>query len=139
VTELCTASHIDTPADIERRYGGLRKSTIAWTIDGGGSAIGTGDKGDVLVPFACTIVAVTLLADQTGSIVVDIKKAAYADYPPASSICAGDKPTISSDDRSNSSALTGWTTAIAEGDTLRFSVDSASTITRCAVVLTVLR
>ena len=104
--------------------------TILFVIDGGGSAITTGIKGDIEVPFACTITRATLLADQTGSIVVNIWKDTYANYPPtvADKITASAPPTISSAINSQDSTLTGWTTSIAAGDTLRFNVDSAATI-----------
>src|SRR5262249_29700024 len=59
-----------------------REASIEFVIDGAGSAITTGVKGDLEIPFACTIQSATLLADQTGSIVVDIWKAAFASFPP---------------------------------------------------------
>lgn len=112
---------------------------IPFVIDGGGSAITTGIKGDLEVPFNCTINSVTLLADQTGSIVIDIWKDTYANYPPvdADSITASAVPTISANLKAQDNTLTGWTTSITAGQTLRFNVDSASTITRVTVSLKV--
>jgi hypothetical protein len=80
---------------------------------------------------------VTLLADQSGSIVVDIWKASYASYPPVvgNSITASAKPTISSATKATDATLTGWSTSITAGDTLRYNVDSASTVTRVLVSL----
>jgi len=110
---------------------GLPVATITFIIDGGGSAITTGIKGVLEIPFACTINRVTLLADQSGSIVIDIWKQAYADYPPedANSITASAPPTLSSALKSQDSTLSGWTTTIAAGDCLMFNVDSVATIT----------
>ncbi len=87
-------------------------ATLTFVIDGGGAAIATGIKGDLEIPFACTINQVTLLADQSGSIVVDIWKDTYANYPPtgADSITASAKPTISAAAKSQDATLTGWTT-----------------------------
>ena len=115
--------------------------TINFIIDGGGSEITTGIKGDVMVEFACTINQVTLLADQSGSIQVDIWKQAYADFPPedANSITASAVPAITTDTDSQDSTLTGWTTSIAAGDTLRYNVDSITTCERVTVVLKVTR
>jgi hypothetical protein len=59
--------------------------------DTGVSAITTGIKGDVVVDFACAINSVTLLADQSGSIVVNLCKDSYANFPPV----VGDKITAS--------------------------------------------
>jgi hypothetical protein len=116
-------------------------NSITFIIDGGGSAITTGVKGDLEIPFACTITRATLLADQSGSIVVDIWKDTYANYPPtvADTITASAKPTISTATKSQDSTLTGWTTTIAAGDTLRFNVDSITTCTRVTLSLKVTR
>jgi len=115
--------------------------TITFIIDGGGSAITTGEKGDITIPFACTITQWTLLADQSGSVVVDIWKDTYANYPPtvADTITASAKPTISAATKGQSSTLTGWTTTINAGDCLAFTVDSASTVQRVTLSLTVTR
>jgi hypothetical protein len=116
--------------------------TLEFVIDGGGSAITTGVKGDlILPPWAGVITGVQLLADQSGSIVVDLWKDDYAHYPPtvADTITASAKPTLSSATKYTDSTLTGWTTAFSAGDTLRLNVDSASTLTRCLVALTVRR
>lgn len=111
--------------------------SITFVIDGGGSVITTGIKGDLEIPFDCTINRSTLLADQSGSIVVDIWKDTYANYPPtvADSITASAKPTISSATKAQDSTLTGWTTSITAGDTLRFNVDSITTCTRVTLAL----
>ena len=115
-------------------------TAIGYAIDGGGAAIVTGLLGGSLrVPFSGTINSVTLLADQTGSIVVDIWKDSYASYPPtvADSICASAKPTLSSAEKSEDTTLTGWTTAITAGDILRFNVDSATTVQNVTLILKV--
>lgn len=110
---------------------------IQIVIDGGGAEIATGVHGDVEVPFACTITQVTGLADQSGSIVVDIWKDAYANYPPtdADSITASAPLTLSTAVKAQDATLTGWTTSISAGDTLRYNVDSVTTIERLTVSL----
>jgi len=118
---------------------GLPVASITFVIDGGGAVITTGIKGALEIPFACTINRVTLLADQSGSIVVDIWKQAYANYPPedAQSITASAPPTITTAEKSQDSTLTDWTTAIAAGDCLRFNVDSITTIEQVTISLKV--
>lgn len=108
-------------------------------IDGGGAAITTGVKGDIEVPFNCTIERVTLLADQSGSIVIDIWKDTYANFAPtvADTITASAKPTLSSAAKSQDATLTGWTKTVTAGDILRFNVDSVSTVQRVLVSLKV--
>jgi hypothetical protein len=113
--------------------------SISFLVDGAGATITTGIKGDLQIPFACTISTWTLLADQSGSLVVNIWKDTYANYPPtvADKITASAPPTISSSTKGQSSTLTGWTTTISAGDTLRFNVDSVTTIQRVTLALTV--
>lgn len=110
---------------------------ISFVIDGGGSAITTGIKGDIEIPADCTIESVRLLADQSGSIVVDIWKDTYANFPPtdADTITASAVPTISTATKSEDTTLTGWTTSLSKGDILRFNVDSAATVTRVTLAI----
>lgn len=118
----------------------LKTTNLPFIIDGGGTTITTGLKGDLgPIDFACTINQVTLLADQSGSIVIDIWKDTYANYPPVvgDSITASAKPTISTATKSQDATLTGWTTSIAAGDILRFNVDSVSSIQRVTLMLKV--
>jgi hypothetical protein len=121
----------------------LDAGTACITImkDGVGNELPTGIIGDVLVPFDCEIVAVTVLGDQTGSIVVDIWKDTTANFPPtdADTITASAPPTISNDDHSEDDTLSGWTTAITAGDVLRFNIDSITDITRVTIILHVER
>ena len=119
----------------------LELSSITFIIDGGGSEITTGIKGDILVPFDCTISQVTLLADQSGSIVVDIWKDSYANFPPidGDSITSSAPPTISTATKSQDSTLTDWTKTISAGQILRFNVDSVTDIERVTLTLNVTR
>src|SRR6202030_1641969 len=56
--------------------GGFNNITdIEYVIDGGGSPITTGIKGFIRVPFAATLTVWVMMADQVGSIVVDIFRA----------------------------------------------------------------
>lgn len=133
--------------------GALRKTAAnTWALDDGttaltfckdnaGTVLDTGILGDLQVPFAATITGVTVLVDQTGSIVVDVWKDTYANYPPtdADSITASAPPTVSSGTKSVDTTLTGWTTSIAAGDTLRFNIDSVSAVTRVTVIIKVMR
>lgn len=114
---------------------------LDFIIDGGGSVITPGIKGDVRIPVAMTITGVRLYADATGSAVVDIWKDTYANFPAtvADSITASAKPTLSTANKYEDTTLTGWTKSLSAGDVLRFNVDSASTITRLTVSLSMTR
>lgn len=117
----------------------VKQATIGIIIDGGGSAITTGQKGFVEVPFNCTISRSTLLADQVGSAVVNIWKVAYGSFPPSSAnkITASAPPTISAAQNAQDSTLSGWTTSLSAGDIMAFNVDSAATVQRVTLSLLV--
>jgi hypothetical protein len=103
-------------------------------FDGGGSVPSAGAYQDVIAPFNGTITGWTILADQSGSAVIDVRKGSYASYPPATSITGGSPPTLSSANKAQGSS-TGWTTSVSAGDIIRFYLSSASTVTKLLVVL----
>jgi hypothetical protein len=110
---------------------------IAFIIDGGGSAITTGIKGDLEVPFAGTITGWTLLADQSGDIVIDTWKDSYANFPPTiADTMWGTKPALSA---ASKNQATGLSIAVTAGQIIRFNVDSAATITRATLSFTMTR
>lgn len=118
---------------------------IEFVIDGQGAVIGTGLKAWIEVPFNCTITESTLLADQVGSVVVDVWRTTYANYLPGTHPVAADKltasapPTISSASKAQDTTLSGWTTALNAGDILAVNVNSAATITKVTLSLRVSR
>lgn len=115
-------------------------AAIGYSISGGGSVISVGVAGTGLtIPFNCIISEWTLQANVSGSIVIDIWKDTYANFPPtvADTITGSAKPTISASNKGNSSTLTGWTTTISAGDILYFNVDSCSTITEVTLTMKV--
>lgn len=116
-----------------------RLRAIDFALDGGGTEITTGLKGVLQVPYAGTIKAVQLLADQPGAIEIDIWKDGYANYPPtvSDSITGATPPEIRSGIKSEDTELSGWTTSITAGDILGFNVKSASAITRATLILIV--
>ena len=114
-----------------------RTSAINYVIDGGGIGIGTGAKGQLNIPMACTITGWVLTADQSGSAVVDVLTSTYAGFPATSSIASTDKPTLSSAQKNENLAVSVWTTAIAAGTQLQFNVNSATTVTRLNLTINI--
>lgn len=111
-------------------------SSIEFVIAGGGVAITTGIKGYIRVPWAATITSWNVIADQTGSIVVDILRANNA-VPITSMVGGGVAPVLSSQ-QIGGTAPSGWTsTALAASDFLGFNVTSATTVTQATVILNV--
>lgn len=116
-------------------------SQIGVMLDGGGAVLSTGVKFDMPVGFNATITGVEMLADVTGSIVVDIWKDSFGAYPPtvADKITGLTPPTISAAQKYQDFALVGWTTAIAAGDCFRFNVNSVSVIKRVTISLFIIK
>lgn len=118
---------------------------LQFLIDGGGIVIGTGYKGQFVVDFNCTIQAMTMLADQTTSTVVDIWVTTFTNYAPpthpavADSITGAAVPTISAAQKVQDTTLVGWTTSILAGSIIGFNVNSNSAALRLSISLKVLR
>jgi len=110
---------------------------VTLVIDGGASAITTGVKGYISLPVAGTWKKWRLLSTISGSIVIDVWKDTYTNYPPtvADTITAAAKPTLSSVIKNEDSTLTGWNTSFVAGDILGFNVDSATTVTKISLTL----
>lgn len=117
---------------IDNAVANVAKTGVSIIIDNRGSAIGTGVKGNIRVPYNCTVTGWTLTADQTGSIVIGVWRDSYANYPPVvgDSIAGTEKPTLSSASKNQDLSLTTWTTSLLQDDILRINVDSVSTVTR---------
>lgn len=116
---------------------GPAEGSFEIVIDGGGQAIAPGVVYDFEVPFDVTILSAKLTADQAGSIVIDLWKDSYENYPATveDSVCASAKPTLSSALKSEDLTLTGWTKTWTKGEWVRVSVDSATTVTRVTLSL----
>ncbi len=138
------ANFDSTSSDIwgEVDYTDPKVCSFGISIDGGGTAISTGVKGYLTIPFACTIQGWTMLGDVTGSIVVDVWKVAYASFPPtvANTIAGSQLPTISTAKTGQNLSLTTWTTlSVAAGDTLGFNVNSCTSTTKANLVIQAVR
>lgn len=107
------------------------KGSFGVTVDGGGDVIATGSMGFIIIPYDATIVSWHVVADQPGSVVVDLKRAGV------SIIGGGGKPTLTGAQRANG-GVAGWTsTSITENDEIEFNVDSASSVRRVNLVIKV--
>ena len=109
-----------------------RVAVINFTIDGGGAVPGTGVKGQLSIPIACTITGWVLTADQAGSAVIDVLRSTYAAFPVTASIAGTDKPTLVGVQKNeNLGPLVNWgSVALNAGDELQFNLNSVATCTR---------
>lgn len=99
------------------------------TFDGGGQVVTVGATAWVRVPYAGTITGWEITSFPSGSVVVDVRKDTYTNFPPTGgdSIAGSEKPTLSSAVKNQDLTLTTWTsTTITAGDYLLFIIESAS-------------
>lgn len=120
---------------------GVRAVSLSCAIQGNGAVISTGvvPGSDIRIPYAFTVTGWYIMADVSGSIVVDIWKDTFANFPPtvADTVTGTEKPTLSSAQTNSDTSLTTWSTGVnfAAGDVVRFKVDSATTVTSVVVTL----
>jgi hypothetical protein len=117
---------------------GESKRTIAMTFDGGGSPPTVGSIGYFVSQFAGVIDRWDIVADVSGSAVVDVWKLAGAIPTNVDSIAGTEKPTLTAQQLASDAALTTWATPVAVGDVFGFEIESVTTCTRLTVGVRIL-
>jgi hypothetical protein len=117
------------PAEISATTSTAQLHAIEFGTDGGGSVLSTGDIHFYQpVDFACTINRIDISGYPSGSITVDVWKAATAIPTSGNKISASAPLTLSSSQLSQNGSLTGWTTSVSVGDVFGFSIASVTTV-----------
>lgn len=112
--------------------GGGGKGSISFVVDGQGSVISLGKYGSVTIPYNGTITGWEVVecssTPVSGSIVIDVWKDTYANYPPtvADTITGTEKPTLSAAIKNQDLTLSTWTTSVSAGDILWINIDSVT-------------
>lgn len=116
-------------------------SGIVTMILGNSYPLDIGVKAAIPIPFDCEIVEAWLLADAAGSVVVDLWRDTYGSYPPtnADSITAAAPLTLVTANKTNDTALTGWSTTLTTGQVLMVVIESVSDLNWLSVGLRVQR
>lgn len=101
--------------------------TINFLIDGGGSVITTGSKGNVSIDFSGTITNWKIFNDVSGNMTVDISRSNLTNFGTFTSSGGSSPSTVGQ--LANSSFALNWTgfTTIAANDVLQFSVSGTPT------------
>lgn len=130
---------VATSAFVQTELANIRIGAIGATFFGSGLVAGA--KSYRYVPFACTITAVTVNGDQSGSAVIDIWVDSRANYPPtvADTITLSDKPTVTTALISHDTSLTWSTLSVAADSFVGFAVDSTSGFTALDITLSILK
>lgn len=118
----------------------LARTAMAINIDATFAPFLPGDKADLAVPFNGTIVGWQAFAWPAGNVTVDIRRTAFAAFPPgpADSITNGDPIELVGASKGEGDAAS-WLTGLSEGDVLRYTVLTNDTIRRLSVALFVER
>lgn len=114
------------------------KVAIPFVIGDNTNVISTGIKLVMRVEFDMEITRWSLMANESGSIVIDINRyTSLANYDSGTkaSITGSDTPDLVADKSDDSTALTGWTVILNEGDILECEIDSITTIKRITLSL----
>lgn len=109
-------------------------------FDGGGFVATAGKVLRYRLTRGGTITRWTMASGDgtTGSAVIEVKTCSYAGFPGGlASITGSAKPTLTSGVNAESTTLTGWTTTLAAGDMIEFSLVSCSLLRSVTLILTV--
>lgn len=114
---------------------------IVFQLDGGGIPIAANLSVDLPeIPFACVLDRWTLVADQAGSIDLDVYRSSFANFPTFASLPGTFRPALASSQKAQDVLITDWaSTQLAIGDVLRVRVVSASVISRATLTLTAIK
>lgn len=132
--ELVTASMLNE--FVRDHFNVLAKKGIAIGIgDFAGAPITTGIRAYLPIPWSMLITAWTLISDVSGSIVLDVWRAAYPTVPTVANTIAGsEKPTLSAAQTAQDLALSTWDTDIDAGDIIAVKVDSTGGVIKQATL-----
>jgi hypothetical protein len=117
----------------------IKSGSFGVTIDGNGGVITIGQKGYITVPYNGTITDWEILADQTGSCNIDVRKSTFSGFPTQTSITGSAPISMSAAQKATSTTLTGWTSSISAGDVFGFTLISASLITRLNLIINTIK
>jgi hypothetical protein len=109
---------------------------IGVTIGTLGVALSTGFAGRLPIAYDCRINYASIIADQEGSISVDVRTGAYADTPLGSGASIVDSApiTITAPASKNiDGILSGWSKDLTEGNWLEFYVNSVTDIQQVSI------
>lgn len=110
---------------------------VGITIDGGGSAITSGTKGFLEVPYSATIQSGTILADQVGSIQIETWRTNSGNLTLLARAGSLGTNWLTTTNWQRDVTLTGWSSvALAANDILGFTVTTnAASVTRATLQL----
>jgi len=110
--------------------------SVTMVVDGSG-VLTSGTKNPVKIPYGGTLQGWVLIGKPSGSITIDVLRAADgAGLPVTSIIGGGTKPALSSAVENSSTSFSGWTsTTLTAKDNLAISLSGITSSTYCQLTL----
>lgn len=113
---------------------------ITTTIDAGANVITPGNKVFLPIPFDCQIFQWDLIADNAGTISIQLNTSTPGTFPTLVPISAATPPSLASVQYTSSTVLTSWVTTITAGSILVLTVTGTPTLIKlCTLRLKVLK
>ncbi|HEY4282125.1 MAG TPA: hypothetical protein VGM62_03605 [Chthoniobacterales bacterium] len=134
---------VSTAAECDLNFAGVdvcglaNALSVSFVVDGTGQELTVGSKNPVKIPAGGSLKAWTLMGKPTGTVTIDILRAADgAGLPVTSIIGAATKPALSATVENASANFAGWTsTTLNANDNLAISLSGVTDTTYCVLTL----
>lgn len=114
----------------------LYLAKISMSIDAGTNTIETGFKGYFEATSDMTISGWNIVANRTGTILIDLFKTTYNNFSSFGSIITGIPPSLNNQNKSYGNIMTGWNIGVSRGDILEFVVKGCTGINKININIT---
>ena len=114
-------------------------SSLAITVDNGTSAVTTGNKTFITIPYNCTITGWSLLSDTSGNLSITISTSTVGTFPTLTTISGVTPPELSNSQVASNYSLTDWSTALTAGEILVATVTGTPTVNLATLTLSLLQ
>ena len=114
-------------------------SSLAITVDNGTSAVTTGNKTFITIPYNCTITGWSLLSNTSGNLSITISTSTVGTFPTLTTISGVTPPELSNSQVASNYSLTGWSTALTAGEILVATVTGTPTVNLATLTLSLLQ
>jgi len=133
-------SHSNIPSEAAVRAalntGSMARAVSVQFENGGYDALEENQQVWVQAPASGTLTGLQMVADQSGSVTVDVQYATYSSYPTTYDQCgSSSKPTLSSAQKYSTDCSAWSRKTVSAGDWLVFIIESCSSITRLNISL----
>jgi hypothetical protein len=137
VSDVSGSSPASNMNKIDNFAGALQYTTIEILMGDGTSDITPGIAAYIEMPYTFTVTSVSIFANTSGSLTVDIWKDTYANYPPTDldSVTSATPPTLFKQNKYRDVALSGWTVTWNKDDIVAINIDFAEGVTMATLSL----